>query len=191
MRSRKYFITVKKKSGRAGKRATRSRALRDFPDRAGKNSSDRTGAASNSASVKTISERRLDGEKGRLSKAEPREIWKARNFIHEHAGEEISLKMVAKSVNISANHLSEKFKEVTGVNFVKYVAHSRYEKARALLHDLNVRVSEAAFAAGFQSLSQFNRVFRNLAGKSPTEYRAVARQTRTGRNGETSAEFRP
>ncbi len=141
--------------------------------------------------MKTISERRLDGEKGRLSKAEPREIWKARNFIHEHASEEISLKMVAKSVNISANHLSEKFKEVTGVNFVKYVAHSRYEKARALLHDLNVRVSEAAFAAGFQSLSQFNRVFRNLAGKSPTEYRAVARQTRTGRNGETSAEFRP
>lgn len=88
--------------------------------------------------------------------------------------------MVAKSVNISANHLSEKFKEVTGENFVKYVARTRYEKARELLHDPDLRVSEAAFAAGFQSLSQFNRVFKNLAGQSPTEYRAVARFSGNG-----------
>ena len=115
-------------------------------------------------------------------RAEPKEIWKARNFIHEHAGEELSLTMVAQAVHISANHLSEKFKEVTGVNFVKYVARIRYEKALSLLHDLEVRVSEAAFAAGFQSLSQFNRVFRNFAGTSPTEYRAMARV-----NGDASA----
>ena len=107
-------------------------------------------------------------------RAEPREIWKARNFIHEHAGEEISLTMVAQVVHISANHLSEKFKEVTGVNFVKYVARARYEKARTLLQNADVRVSEAAFTAGFQSLSQFNRVFKNFAGKSPTEYRGAA-----------------
>jgi len=37
-----------------------------------------------------------------------------------------------------------------------------------------LRISEIAFAAGFQSLSQFNRVFRKLSGKSPTEYRAAA-----------------
>jgi AraC-like DNA-binding protein len=80
---------------------------------------------------------------------------------------------VARSVNLSANHLSEKFKEVTGVNFVKYVAYARYEKARALLRDPTIRVNEAAFGAGFQSLSQFNRVFKVLSGKSPTEYRAV------------------
>ena len=113
-------------------------------------------------------------------RAEPGEIWKARNFIHEHAGEEISLTMVAQAVHISANHLSEKFKEVTGVNFVKYVARARYETARTLLHDGDLRVSEAAFAAGFQSLSQFNRVFKNFAGQSPTEYRAVAQYHGSG-----------
>jgi AraC-like DNA-binding protein len=111
-------------------------------------------------------------------RAEPVEIWKARNFIHEHSDEELSLTKVAKSVHISPNHLSEKFKEVTGVNFVDYIARHRIEKARELLQNLNLRISEIAFAVGFQSLSQFNRVFRKLAGKSPTAYRAAKAKRR-------------
>jgi AraC-like DNA-binding protein len=106
-------------------------------------------------------------------RAEPVEIWKARKFIEQHSGDELSLSKVAKAVNISANHLSEKFKEVTGVNFVDYIARARFEKARELLLHSNRRISEIAFAAGFQSLSQFNRVFKRLSGKSPTEYRAA------------------
>ena len=103
--------------------------------------------------------------------AEPVEIWKARKFIEEHSDEELSLRKVAKAVSVSANHLSEKFKQVTGVNFVDYVAHARFEKACERLVNSNRRISEIAFAVGFQSLSQFNRVFKRLAGKSPTEYR--------------------
>ena len=111
-------------------------------------------------------------------RAEPVEIWKARNFIHEHSDEELSLATVGKSVHISPNYLSEKFKEVTGVNFVDYIARHRIEKARELLQNLNLRISEIAFAVGFQSLSQFNRVFRKLAGKSPTAYRAAKAKRR-------------
>jgi AraC-like DNA-binding protein len=107
------------------------------------------------------------------NRAEPVEIWKARKFIDEHSDEELSLTKVAKAVNMSANHLSEKFKEVTGVNFVDYVARIRVGKARGLLQDRQQRISEIAFAVGFQSLSQFNRVFKKLSGKSPTEYRAA------------------
>jgi len=79
---------------------------------------------------------------------------------------------VAQAVRISPNHLSEKFKQVTGVNFVQYVARTRYEKARSLLHDLHLRVSEIAFAVGFQSLTQFNRMFKRVFGQSPMEFRA-------------------
>jgi AraC-like DNA-binding protein len=107
------------------------------------------------------------------NRAEPAEIWKARNFIHEHSNDELSLTQVAKAVNINPNHLSEKFKQVTGINFVDYVARTRFEKARVLLHDVDLRVSEIAFATGFQSLSQFNRVFKKLAGESPTQYRVA------------------
>jgi AraC-like DNA-binding protein len=104
-------------------------------------------------------------------RAEPVEIWKARKFIEEHSGEELSLRRVAKAVNISANHLSERFKQVTGVNFVEYVARTRFGNACDLLRNPNLRISEIAFAVGFQSLSQFNRVFKKLTGKSPTQYR--------------------
>jgi AraC-like DNA-binding protein len=103
--------------------------------------------------------------------AEPAEIWKARKFIEEHCIEELSLSKVAKAVNISGNHLSEKFKQVTGINFVEYVARARFKNACDLLRNPNLRISEIAFAVGFQSLSQFNRVFRRLARKSPSQYR--------------------
>ena len=105
--------------------------------------------------------------------AEPMRIWKARNFIEAHAGEELSLGKVARVANTSANYFSEKFKEATGMNFVRYVARIRFEKAAALLRQPDLRISEIAFACGFQSLSQFNRVFKKLAGQSPTEYRAA------------------
>jgi AraC-like DNA-binding protein len=107
------------------------------------------------------------------NRAEPVEIWRARQFIHEHSDEGLSLTKVAKSVHISPNYLSERFKEVTGINFVDYIARTRTEKARELLENSNLRISEIAFAVGFQSLSQFNRVFKKLSGKSPTQFRAA------------------
>jgi AraC-like DNA-binding protein len=106
-------------------------------------------------------------------RAEPVDIWNARKFIHEHSDEELSLSEVAKAASVSRNHLSEKFKQITGVNFVDYVGRVRTEKARRLLQDGDLRISEIAFAVGFQSLSQFNRVFKKVSGKSPTEFRAA------------------
>jgi AraC-like DNA-binding protein len=108
-------------------------------------------------------------------RAEPVEIWKARKLIRDHSDGELSLTEIAKSVNLSANYLSEKFKEVTGVNFVRYVGQTRTAKARDLLRNSNLRISEIAFAVGFQSLSQFNRVFKKLTRKSPTQFRAGQR----------------
>jgi AraC-like DNA-binding protein len=108
--------------------------------------------------------------------AESARIWKARNFIHAHSNEDLSLGKVAKVANTSANYFSEKFKEATGINFVKYVARTRYEKTVILLRDADLRISEIAFACGFESLSQFNRIFKKFSGKSPTEFRATARR---------------
>ena len=108
------------------------------------------------------------------NRAEPVAIWKARKYIEEHSGEELSLPRVAKAVNIHPNYLSEKFKQVTGIRFVEYIARARFNTACDLLRNGNFRVSEIAFAAGFQSLSQFNRVFKRFSGKSPTQYRAAA-----------------
>ena len=116
------------------------------------------------------------------ARAEPVEIWRARKFIEEHSSEELSLTRVAQAVNISGNYLSEKFKDVTGVNFVEYVAQIRFEEACDFLENGDRRISEIAFAVGFQSLSQFNRTFKKLSGTSPTQYRHSLAKTR-GRSG--------
>jgi len=117
-------------------------------------------------------------------RAEPRDIWSARKFIEEHANEPLSLRRVAAAAGINPTHLSEKFKQITGIKFVDYIAQTRFEKARELLEDADLRVSEIAFAVGFQSLSQFNRVFKKLSGKSPTDYRNSDRiRSRRDRNG--------
>jgi len=115
------------------------------------------------------------------NRAEPVAIWKARKFIEEHSSEELSLTKVANAVGMNANYLSENFKQVTDINFVEYVARARFNAACDLLRNPNLRVSEIAFAAGFQSLSQFNRVFKRFSGESPTQYRAakgIARKRR-------------
>ena len=122
------------------------------------------------------------------NRAEPAKIWKARSYIQEHLEEELSLAMVANFVHISPNYLSEKFREVTGVKFVDYIAYRRFAKACLLLENRALRISEIAFEVGFQSLSQFNRVFKKFSGKSPTEYRArEGRGMTPGRNGGKSA----
>src|SRR4029453_307957 len=107
------------------------------------------------------------------NRAESVDIWKARKFIEGHSAEELSLSKVAKAASISRNHLSERFKQVTGINFVEYVARTRFEKACELLADGDLRISEIGFEGGFQPPSQFNRVFERLSGKSPPAYRAA------------------
>ena len=67
------------------------------------------------------------------------------------------------------------------MNFVEYVARTRFERACKLLRDGDLRISEIAFAAGFQSLSQFNRVFKKFSRKSPTQFRAANRVVRRHR----------
>ena len=99
-------------------------------------------------------------------------ITQARTYIRDHSDDSMSLAAVARVVNMSATYFSQKFKEMTGINFIEYVARTRVEKARNLLLNPNRRVSEVAFEVGFQSLSQFNRAFKKVAGVSPREYRA-------------------
>lgn len=103
--------------------------------------------------------------------AEPAAVVRAKRFIAEHQDEAISLGAVARAVNTSSFYFCKLFKKATGLNFTEYVSRVRIEKARTLLLNPNARISEVAYAVGFQSLTHFNRVFRRIVGQSPTEYR--------------------
>jgi AraC-like DNA-binding protein/ligand-binding sensor protein len=103
--------------------------------------------------------------------AEPVAVTKARAFIAEHLEDVLSLSDVARAASMSAFYFCKIFKAAVGLTFTDYVARTRVEKTKQMLLNPNVRVSEAAFAAGFQSLSQFNRVFRRVEGQAPSTYR--------------------
>ena len=103
--------------------------------------------------------------------AEPPIITKAKAFILAHQAEDISLGTVAKAVNTSTFYFCKMFKKITGLNFTNYLSRVRIEKAKNLLLNPNLRISEIAFEVGFQSLTHFNRVFKKVIGQSPTQYR--------------------
>jgi YesN/AraC family two-component response regulator len=83
----------------------------------------------------------------------------------------LSLGQVAKAVNTSTFYFCKMFKKGTGLNFTEYVSRVRIESAKNLLLNPNLRISEIAYQVGFQSLTHFNRVFKKVAGESPTDYR--------------------
>jgi len=102
---------------------------------------------------------------------EPPLIARAKRFIGEHQAESLSLNQMAKALNVSTFYFCKMFKKATGLTFTDYLARTRIERAKNLLLNPNVRVSEVAYDCGFVSLTHFNRVFKRVVGKSPTEYR--------------------
>jgi AraC-like DNA-binding protein/ligand-binding sensor protein len=108
----------------------------------------------------------------REATAESPVVAKARAYIHERYAGELSVTEVARAVNMSTFYFCKVFKQGTGLTFTNYLARLRVEAVKQHMLNPHARISEAAFAAGFQSLSQFNRVFRRIAGEAPTDYRA-------------------
>lgn len=103
---------------------------------------------------------------------EPPIVFKARRYIEEHKKEPMSLSAVAQAAGASAFYFCKVFHKSTGLKFTDYVARVRLEEARTQLLNPNRRVSEVAYDVGFQSLTQFNRMFKRVFGQSPTAFRA-------------------
>ncbi len=103
--------------------------------------------------------------------AEPPLVQKAREYIDKHRTEPLSLSAVAQAAGASVFHFCKVFRKSTGLKFTDYVARIRLEDARTQLLNPNRRVSEVAYDVGFQSLTQFNRMFKRVFGQSPTEFR--------------------
>lgn len=107
----------------------------------------------------------------RQQHSEPPIISTAKQFIQDNFAEDLSLGKVARAVNTSTFYFCKMFKKCTGINFTDYVSRTRIEKAKNLLLNPHLRISEIAFEVGFQSLTHFNRVFKKIQGQSPSEYR--------------------
>ncbi|NQW99766.1 helix-turn-helix domain-containing protein [bacterium] len=119
----------------------------------------------------------------RNGNSEAADINRAKEFIREHLTERLDLKQVAERAHLSSCYFCRKFKESTGFTFTEYVSRTRVEAAKTLLANPQARISEVAFEVGFQSLTHFNRVFKVIAGQSPTQYRSELPATPSRPNG--------
>jgi AraC-like DNA-binding protein len=84
---------------------------------------------------------------------------------------EITLAEIAGAANFSIYHFARFFKEATGMTFIQYLNNYRISKAIRYLCSTTDPITEIAFQAGFDSIKTFNRVFKQLKGCSPTEYK--------------------
>ena len=110
-----------------------------------------------------------------LSSDEPRPVALAKEFVQAHADEELTLAQVAQCAHVSGYYFCKLFKKTTGMTLTEYIARVRIEKAKTLLLDPLVRVSEVVYAAGFGSIPQFNSLFRRYVGMAPGQYRSTVR----------------
>jgi AraC-like DNA-binding protein/ligand-binding sensor protein len=102
---------------------------------------------------------------------EPAPVTRAKEYVKTHSADHVTMRGAAEHVHLSAFYFCKMFKKATGMTFTEYVSRVRIEKAKNLLANPHVRVSEVAFASGFQSIPHFNRVFRKYAGMAPRQYR--------------------
>lgn len=100
-------------------------------------------------------------------------INKSFKYIEEHYHENIHLNDIAKAVGFNKCYFSRLFKEITEKGFRQYLNEYRIQKAESLLVHANCLISEAAYAVGFNSLTTFNRAFKEIKGCTPQEYQKL------------------
>lgn len=95
------------------------------------------------------------------------------NYIMKHYNQDITLEQVAAAAYMTPQAFCRYFKKHTRVTFVSFLNEIRINEAcKKLLDGSYDSVSSVAFNCGFNSITNFNRVFKSTIGKSPREYAA-------------------
>lgn len=101
----------------------------------------------------------------------PQHIIKSIYFMAEHIGERLSVNDIARIAGLSRYHFCRVFKTYTGMSPKRFLCMLRFERAKALLKEVERPVSEIAIEVGFDDLSNFIRYFKKYTGLTPTLYR--------------------
>ncbi|ELN2578888.1 helix-turn-helix transcriptional regulator [Enterobacter kobei] len=93
------------------------------------------------------------------------------NWIEMNIHQPLSVNDIVRRSGYSAFYLQHMFKSVTGEPVARYIRRRKLGVAVCLLRENDVRISDVAFALGFEDISTFYRSFRREFGFSPGEYR--------------------
>lgn len=82
------------------------------------------------------------------------------------------MRRLARVSGVSEAHFARSFKDAFGIPPHRYLLTRRIERAKALLRETELPITEIAFQTGWSSLGTFGRVFRDITGETPKELRA-------------------
>lgn len=97
----------------------------------------------------------------------------AKQYMKEHLGECLTVSSMAKAAHLSPSYFSKLFKEATGSSPYDFLLNLRLEKAKELLHQTNLSVSEIAYQTGFNSDANFIYFFKKETNISPLKFRKL------------------
>jgi transcriptional regulator of acetoin/glycerol metabolism len=109
---------------------------------------------------------------GGLSPAAMRRV---REYVDAHLGASMDLAMLAGIAGVSIHHFARGFKQSAGVTPHHYLVQKRVERARDLLAQTDLPLSEIAYAVGFSDQSHLARHFRQMLGVTPGQFRWAQR----------------
>lgn len=102
-----------------------------------------------------------------------RSSWQAAcDFVMENLHRPLSRKEVGRHLGMHPNHVSRLFAQFGRAGFSDHLTERRLERARLLLADPRLHISEVARLSGFASANYFSRVYRARIGRPPTEERS-------------------
>jgi AraC-like DNA-binding protein len=108
-------------------------------------------------------------------------LCRARDYLHAHHAEPLSLADLASQAAISPYHFLRLFREAFGATPHQYLIDVRIERAKALLAVGHGSVTDVCLDVGFSSLGSFSALFARRVGRSPSEWRRrtwqVAKET--------------
>lgn len=116
----------------------------------------------------SVAARRVREFSGGLTGARRR---RATEFVNAHLDESLSLTQLAEIAGMSAYHFSRALKKSTGFTPHAYVVHQRMARAKQLLTETKMPITEVAAAVGYGNYNHFSTQFRKLVGVSPSAYR--------------------
>ncbi|MEL6605012.1 MAG: AraC family transcriptional regulator [Cyanobacteria bacterium J06614_10] len=95
------------------------------------------------------------------------------NYIHNNLDKPLKVPTLAKSAGLSQSHFCRVFKKSVGLSPYRYILSQRIHKAKRLLSETDLDLSEISFRCGFYDQSHFIFQFRRFTGTTPKNYRAI------------------
>lgn len=100
-----------------------------------------------------------------------RRLLRAKDRMDAASHEQWPVERLASVSGVSEAHFARSFKHAFGLPPHRYLLTRRIERAKALLRDTDMSITEIAFQTGWDSLGTFGRTFKDITGESPSALR--------------------